>query len=192
MTREHLPASFKTWHRESLEYRVVAYMRESDKFVRIASRVIPFGGYCLLPPDIQTAVVLPFRPSIKWTIHSETFEIKGIQVKTDLLTDKPSYLPDEKMDVRISMGCDNPHTTLLSTISVTLVKRVRFNINGIVKKEDKVLSEFQDVVKSNEKTRHAKGHSIIFGGFRVPHSAAPSYKSHEYSITYLIKVIPRL
>jgi len=186
MTGETMPASFNKLLGESLEYKAVAYLKEADKFIRIASRIIPFEGYHPLlephPSAFPVPWTTPLALAIEWTIHNPRCNVKGLLAKVDMSSYEPNYLPEDTMNIRISYK----HRCFVSVrpaITVTLAKRIKFNLNGVMKTSEKALSECQFV-----KTQQDCDGESIFGELRVPGHCSPSFESSHYSLYYVIKV----
>jgi len=177
MTGDPLPVPFKK-RETSLDFQVVAYIKDSIYFVKMGSVSVNYPGHRILFSI----------PTIPRPINQETVA----EIKASLFTSSTArlivhifeseFLPGEEITFQMTILCRKPLT--VEYVKVKLIRRTTYSISGLRRLGACCL----DRVESN--TMISDNGALVYSGkLTIPLTCIPSYKENEaYNSIHLIQV----
>ncbi|XP_035705508.1 arrestin domain-containing protein 4 isoform X1 [Folsomia candida] len=174
MPGETLPAPFRSQY-GNLHYKIVAYMASAFCYVQVAEKALRFKGYNNLNQ-------LPnYLEPIKNESGFQTSMFSKKKVITAIMTlNKRGFLPGD--DLPFVLSIINPKWFVVRKISVNLVRRVIYNVNGATKTTLVNLDSFENTEISKDDEIYCEGK------LSIPRNCMPTYNAKPvYSVIHLIQ-----
>lgn len=175
-----MPAPFRSPY-GSLIYKVVAYFKnESAAFVHIADKSIRFSGYHNLLLNEEAGKPIHLERTLKKSVFSNK---KFVTAMLDV--ERSGFLPDE--DIHFTLNVNNPKAMTMSSIAVSLIQKVNYNVSGATKSTTNILDTKEYQVKE------PKTEIDWRGKLRVKKRQIPTFTLHPmYNVTHILTVSPCL
>ncbi|CAL8111572.1 unnamed protein product [Orchesella dallaii] len=171
---EILPAPFRSPY-GTLVYKVVAYIKnELAAFVQIADKSVRYPGYHNLALNEEAAKAINLERTLKKSVFSsKKFVTAAFKVE------KSGYLPDE--DIPFTLSVNNPKCMTMSTIVVSLIQKINYQVNGANKATTNTLDTKEYPLKD------PKPEIDWHGKMKIKRRQIHTYTDHQvYTVTHVI------